>query len=59
MSGVATAYQTLAQWAEGNGHHRALGAPRWRELYLEASGDDQSHWLIELQLELTEPNAES
>jgi DNA-binding transcriptional MerR regulator len=53
MSGIAAAYQTLAQWAEAEGHHDALESPRWREHYLEADGTDETHWIIELQLELT------
>ena len=52
MAGIAAAYQALAQWAEANGHPDVLESPRWREHYLEAVGDDQSHWIIELQLEL-------
>jgi len=54
MSGIATAYQTLARWAEANGHHQILEAPRWREHYLEADGEDESHWIVELQLEVGE-----
>lgn len=50
MTTISTAYQALAQWAEATGH--SLAAPRWREHYLEADGDDDSHWIVELQLEL-------
>ena len=53
MAGIAAAYQTLAQWAEANGHPEVLESPRWREHYLEADGDDETHWIVELQLELT------
>jgi hypothetical protein len=28
---------------------------RWRDIYLETNDDDRSDWLIEVQLELTEP----
>jgi DNA-binding transcriptional MerR regulator/effector-binding domain-containing protein len=52
MSGIAAAYQTLAQWAEANGHHAVLAAPRWREHYLEADGEDETHWIVEVQLEV-------
>ncbi|MFI7063342.1 MerR family transcriptional regulator [Kribbella sp. NPDC050124] len=53
MSGIATAYQELARWAEANGHHKLLESPRWRQHFLEADGDDETHWIVELQLELT------
>jgi DNA-binding transcriptional MerR regulator len=53
MSGIAAAYQDLARWAEAHGHHNLLESPRWRHHFLEAAGDDQTHWIIELQLELT------
>jgi DNA-binding transcriptional MerR regulator/effector-binding domain-containing protein len=50
MNTISTAYQALTQWAEAAGH--SVEAPRWREHYLEAAGDDESHWIVELQLEL-------
>jgi effector-binding domain-containing protein len=50
MSTISTAYQELARWAESTG--RAPGSFSWREHYLEADGDDQSHWIVEVQLEL-------
>jgi effector-binding domain-containing protein len=53
MTGIAAAYQELARWAESRGHRTSLDSPRWRELYLEAAGDDQTEWIIEVQLELT------
>ncbi|TCO45588.1 DNA-binding transcriptional MerR regulator [Kribbella antiqua] len=53
VAGIATAYQDLAHWAEANGHHPLLESPRWRHHFLEANGNDESHWIIELQLELT------
>jgi DNA-binding transcriptional MerR regulator/effector-binding domain-containing protein len=52
MTGIAAAYQELARWAESTGHHTSLDSPRWRELYLEADGDDQTEWIVEVQLEL-------
>jgi DNA-binding transcriptional MerR regulator len=51
MNTISTAYQALAQWAEAAGH--SLASPRWREHYLEADGNDESHWIVELQLELS------
>jgi DNA-binding transcriptional MerR regulator len=53
VAGIAAAYQDLARWAEANGHHTLLESPRWRHHFLEANGDDETHWIIELQLELT------
>lgn len=53
ISGIAAAYQDLARWAEANGHHDLLESPRWRHHFLEADGDDETHWITELQLELT------
>jgi DNA-binding transcriptional MerR regulator/effector-binding domain-containing protein len=52
MSGIAAAYQTLVQWAEANGHHKVLESPRWREHYLEADGEDETDWIVEVQLEV-------
>jgi DNA-binding transcriptional MerR regulator len=48
MNTISTAYQALAHWAESTGHSPAT----WREHYLEANGEDQSNWIVELQLEL-------
>lgn len=42
------AYQTLIRWAEESG--RESGAKRW--IFLEADGEDQSDWVVEVQLEL-------
>ncbi|MFC5263470.1 hypothetical protein ACFPJ1_15260 [Kribbella qitaiheensis] len=39
-------------WATANNHQQPLTSPTWREHYLEATGPDNSPWLIELQLEL-------
>ena len=50
MATISTAYQALAHWATANQH--SLTSPTWREHYLEATGPDNSPWLIELQLEL-------
>jgi DNA-binding transcriptional MerR regulator len=50
MSTIPTAYQELARWAEATG--RAPETFSWRECYLEAAGDDQSDWIVEVQLEL-------
>lgn len=51
MNTISTAYQTLARWAESTG--RSPAASTWREHYLEADGEDQSHWIVEVQLELS------
>lgn len=48
MNTISTAYQALAHWAESTGHSPTT----WREHYLEANGEDQSNWIVELQLEL-------
>jgi hypothetical protein len=50
MSTISSAYQELAQWAESTGRTPATFS--WREYYLEAAGDDQSDWIVEVQLEL-------
>ncbi|NEA35273.1 GyrI-like domain-containing protein [Streptomyces sp. SID13031] len=50
MNTISTAYQELARWAESTG--RPSAGLSWREHYLEANGDDQSHWIVEVQLEL-------
>ncbi len=50
MNTISTAYQALAHWAESTGHSPTTFT--WREHYLEANGDDQSNWLVEVQLEL-------
>ncbi|GAA1574703.1 hypothetical protein GCM10009789_30210 [Kribbella sancticallisti] len=48
MNTISTAYQALAHWAESTGC--SPESPRWREHYLEAAGDDESNWIVELQL---------
>ncbi|WBQ07596.1 MerR family transcriptional regulator [Kribbella sp. CA-293567] len=50
MNTISTAYQQLARWAESTGRQTAPFT--WREHYLEAPGEDQSHWIVEVQLEL-------
>ena len=50
MNTISTAYQELAQWAESTG--RTPTTLTWREYYLEAAGNDQSNWIVEVQLEL-------
>lgn len=52
MQRLGDAYRLLRAWAEERGHHAALERDCWRQLYLEADGEDQSAWLVELQLEL-------
>jgi DNA-binding transcriptional MerR regulator len=44
----SAAYETLTRWAEKSG--RDVGAKRW--IFLEANGEDQSNWVVEVQLEL-------
>ena len=50
---IVNAYQNLAHWAESNGHHNVLDAPTWRHHFLEADGEDETDWIVELQLELS------
>jgi len=57
MGGIAGAYQDLARWAETRGHAASLEAGCWREVYLEANGEDQSEWIVEVQLELAPAQA--
>lgn len=52
MKDIASQYQRLATWAEATDRGRSLELGRWREIYLEANGGDESDWIIELQLEL-------
>ncbi|WP_264778148.1 MerR family transcriptional regulator [Deinococcus aetherius] len=52
MDGIAGAYQALANWAQVNGRQACVEAGCWREVYLEANGEDQREWLVEVQLEL-------
>lgn len=52
MSGIAGAYQVLAHWAAASGYEKSLEAGCWREVYLEAHGEEQREWLVEVQLEL-------
>ncbi|MBP2352536.1 hypothetical protein JOF29_003619 [Kribbella aluminosa] len=44
-------YAVLRDWAG----ERDLAC--WRHQYLEADGDDQAHWIVELQLELADDHA--
>lgn len=53
MSGVGQAYQTLARWADSRGYEFGGRTPRRRSVFLEANGEDQSDWVVEVQLELT------
>ncbi|MGY1844301.1 MerR family transcriptional regulator [Modestobacter sp. SYSU DS0875] len=53
MAGVRVGWQALARWAEQRGWNAtgiALAAER--TVFLAAGGDDQSEWVVELQLEL-------
>lgn len=52
---MAEAHQAVGRWAEAQGLVASIEAARWREIYLETNDDDRSDWLIEVQLELTEP----
>lgn len=51
LSGLPTAYAALRRW--GGQHCPAC----WRQQYLEADGDNQTHWIVELQLELHDGEA--
>lgn len=53
MAAISGAYQELARWAQAHGRAERLNAGCWREVYLEADGEDQSEWIVEVQLELT------
>ncbi|MFW6034061.1 MAG: MerR family transcriptional regulator, partial [bacterium] len=53
MLGVGHAYQTLARWADSHGYDFDAGTPRRRTVFLEANGEDQADWIVEVQLELT------
>ena len=52
MGGLSTAHAALRDWAESNGYEKLLEEPCWRYHFLEAAGDDQAQWIVELQLEL-------
>lgn len=52
---MSEGHQAIARWAEFNGHTHSIAEARWREIYLETNDADYSDWLIEIQLELTEP----
>ncbi len=45
---ITAAYQALGRWAQANGQASALQGG----VYLEASGEDQGDWIVEVQLEL-------
>ncbi len=49
---ITAAYQALGWWAQANGQAGALQGGVWREVYLEASGEDQGDWIVEVQLEI-------
>jgi effector-binding domain-containing protein len=55
IDGAAEAHQAVGRWAEARGLTASIESGRWREIYLETNDDDRSDWLIEVQLELTEP----
>lgn len=52
MAGVGHAYQTLARWADSHGHEFGGRTPRKRSVFLEANGEDQSDWVVDVQLEI-------
>lgn len=52
VEGVTYAYQALARWAENDGHEIDGDARKQRMVFLEAGGDDQTDWIVEIQLEL-------
>ncbi|GAA1705303.1 MerR family transcriptional regulator [Fodinicola feengrottensis] len=49
MQDIGAANVALARWADANGH---TGEQRRRSIFLEATGDDQHNWVVEVQLEL-------
>lgn len=52
MAGVGHAYQTLARWADSHEYEFGGRTPRKRSVFLEANGEDQSDWVVDVQLEL-------
>ena len=53
MDAVRVGRQELARWAEEQGWTAArIATAAERTVFLEAAGDDQSEWVVELQLEL-------
>jgi DNA-binding transcriptional MerR regulator len=55
IDGMAEAHQAVGRWAEARGLVASIEAGRWREIYLETNDDDRSDWLVEVQLEVIEP----
>jgi DNA-binding transcriptional MerR regulator len=55
IDGAAEAHQAVGRWAEARELTASIEAGRWREIYLETNDHDRSDWLIEVQLELAEP----
>lgn len=53
MDGIGRAYQTLARWADARGDEFSGPARCKRSVFLEASGDDQNDWVVDVQLELS------
>lgn len=53
MASIAHVHQTLARWAESRGHETGDTARNSRWVFLEANGQDQTDWIVEVQLELT------
>lgn len=50
MAGIGAAYRRVTEWAATRGH--PLDDAHWRILFLETDRDDQSDWIVEVQLEL-------
>lgn len=52
MEGAGWAHQTLARWADTQGYEFSGPARRKRSIFLEANGEDQADWVVDVQLEL-------
>ena len=53
MEGIGQADRALARWVDSHGYETAGRNPRKRSVFLEANGDDQTDWVVDVQLELT------
>ena|ERR687898_971896 len=53
MEGIGQADQELARWVDSHGYETAARNPRKRSVFLEANSDDQTDWVVDVQIELT------
>lgn len=52
MADVGQAHQVLARWADIHGYEFSGPARSKRSIFLEANGEDQADWVVDVQLEL-------